>query len=201
MTALLATLLLALFPGCSCGGVASEEQARVAYLGVDTVIVRTLALGFDGFNAADSANIPPQSATGEESGTIDVTGQVDQGSSDNKGMRLDVVLVDYSEGPIDDPETDDTEALAILYATADGAPLDVDLQLRGIPTGTLEGTLVGSVVMEGDLAGELELSLSFAGDIEEDPQAAGATQRVEGSTEVTGTATSAAGVFEIDTTI
>lgn len=189
---------MALAPACNCDGVGSEEEARIAYLGIDTVIVRALALGFDGFNAADSANIPAQSADGAESGTIGVTGQVDQGSSDNKGMRLDVALVEYSDGTIDDPATDDEEELAIVYATADGAPLEVDLSLRDIPTGTLEGTLEGTVLMEGDLAGELQVSLSFAGEIEE---AAGDTRRVEGSTDVTGTATSEAGTFEIDTTI
>lgn len=189
-----------MLPSCACGEVGSEEEARVAYLGVDDVVTKSLALGFAGFNAASSANIPPQSDDGEESGTIDVTGQVDQGSSDNKGMRLEVALAEYSDGAIDDPETEDVvEEIAIVFATADGAPLALDLQLRDIPTGTLSGTLVGTVVMSGDLDGDLELDIAFAGAIADD--GASGTERVEGSTEVTGTATSANGTFEIDTEI
>mgnify|MGYP001575404801 CR=1 FL=1 len=201
-TALLAVVFLAapLAPSCACGDVGSEEDARIAYLGVDDVVTKSLALGFAGFNAAASANIPAQSDTGDESGTIEVTGQVDQGSSDNKGMRLQVALAEYSDGTIDDPETEDTEEeIAIVYATADGAPLELDLQLRDIPSGTLTGTLAGTVAMSGDLEGDLELSISFAGAIEDD--GAGGTERVEGSTEVSGTATSANGTFDVDTEI
>lgn len=185
---------------CACGDVGSEEDARIAYLGVDDVVTKALALGFAGFNAASSANIPAQADSGDESGTIDVTGQVDQGSSDNKGMRLQVALADYSDGPIDDPETEDSEEeIAIVYATAEGAPLALDLQLRDIPAGTLSGTLVGTVTMEGDLEGDLELSIAFDGTIEDD--GAGGTQRVEGSTSVSGTAESANGTFDVDTEI
>lgn len=185
---------------CACDDVGSEEDARIAYLGVDDVVTKALALGFAGFNAASSANIPAQADSGDESGTIDVTGQVDQGSSDNKGMRLQVALADYSDGPIDDPETEDSEEeIAIVYATAEGAPLALDLQLRDIPAGTLSGTLVGTVTMEGDLEGDLELSIAFDGTIEDD--GAGGTQRVEGSTSVSGTAESANGTFDVDTEI
>lgn len=189
-----------LAPSCACGDVGSEQDARIAYLGVDDVVTKALALGFAGFNAASSANIPPQSDTGKESGTIDVTGQVDQGSSDNKGMRLQVALAEYSDGAIDDPETEGAEEeIAIVYATADGAPLALAMQLRDIPTGTLSGTLAGTVTMQGDLEGDLELSISFSGTIEDD--GGGGTQRVVGSTEVSGTATSAKGAFDVDTEI
>lgn len=185
-------------PACQCGAVGSEDEARIAYLGVDDVVTKALALGFAGFNAANSANIPAQADEGDESGTIDVTGQVDQGASDNKGMRLDVALTDYSDGRIDDPETEDEEEIAILYATAEGAPLDLEMSLRDIPNGTLSGTLTGTVLMEGDLEGELELSVSFAGAIEEQD---GGTVRSEGTTDVTGTAESANGTFDIDASI
>jgi hypothetical protein len=185
--------------GCACGGVADEDSARIAYLGIDQVIVRGLALGLDGFNAADSANIPAQAADGDESGTMDVTGQVDQGNSDNKGMRLDVALTDYSDGTIDDPETDEEEEYAIIYDTADGAPARLEMSMRNIPDGTLSGTFVGKVLMEGDLNGEVDISVSFDGLIESDGD--GGTQREEGTTDVSGTATSAGGEFEIDTTI
>ncbi|OGQ09156.1 MAG: hypothetical protein A2138_13545 [Deltaproteobacteria bacterium RBG_16_71_12] len=201
-TTLLAALAVAspLAPACACGDVGSEEDARIAYLGVDDIVTKSLALGFAGFNAASSANIPAQSDDGEQSGTIDVTGQVDQGSSDNKGMRLQVALTEYSDGAIDDPETEDVEEeIAIVYATAEAAPLALDLQLRNIPAGTLSGTLAGTVGMTGDLEGDLELDIAFDGAIADD--GAGGTERVEGTTEVTGTATSANGTFEIDTAI
>lgn len=191
--------LIPFHPACACGDVGSEEEARVAYLGVDDVVTKALALGFAGFNAASSANIPPQTDTGDESGTIDVTGQVDQGSSDNKGMRLAVGLTENADGTVDDPETEDDEELAITYGTPDGEPLALDLQLRGIPDGTLSGTLAGTVTMTGDLEGDLELSITFAGAIQSD--GAGGTERVVGSTDVSGTATSANGTFDVDATI
>ncbi len=191
--------VIPLLPACACGQVGSEEEARVAYLGVDDVVTKALALGFAGFNAASSANIPAQSDSGAESGTIDVTGQVDQGASANKGMRLTVALTDYSDGTVDDPETDDEEEIAVVYATADGAPLSLELQLRAIPDGTLQGTLAGTVTMSGDLEGDLELSITFAGAIQSD--GAGGTARVVGTTDVTGTAVSANGTYDIDTTL
>jgi hypothetical protein len=190
---------LSLAPSCACGDVGSEEEARIAYLGVDEVVTKALALGFAGFNAASSANIPAQADEGEESGTIDVTGQVDQGASANKGMRLQVALTDYSDGSIDDPETEEDDGIAIAYATAEGAPLALDMQLRDIPAGTVTGTLGGTVSMEGDLEGELELSITFSGTIEDNGD--GGTRRSEGSTEVSGTATSANGSYDVDTTI
>lgn len=155
-----------------------------------------LQLGFDGFNAADSANIDPQTADGSEAGTITVSGQVDQGSSDNKGMRLTVDLVDWTDGPV---TTTDDEELTIAYGTAEDAPLDVDFSLRDIPDGTLEGTLLGTVVMVGDLEGELALDLTLDGTIEDD--GAGGTQRTAGATTVSGTATSDYGTFDVDLTL
>jgi hypothetical protein len=185
--------------GCNCGQVASEDQARVAYLGVDKVVSKSLALGFAGFNAATSANIPAQSDTGDASGTIDVTGKVDQGSSDNKGMRLETALAGYSDGKLDDPTTDEKEEIDITYDTKDGAPLALDLSLRNIPDGTFDGTLAGTVAMTGDLEGDLDLDVAFDGTIHD--AGGGVTERVAGSTHVTGTAKSANGSFDIDETL
>ena len=42
--------------------------------------------GFTALYAADSANIEPASDEGDESGSLMVTWQIDQDSSDNKGM-------------------------------------------------------------------------------------------------------------------
>lgn len=198
--AALTMLGVAGLPACACGGVNDEDSARIAYLGLDQVVVKGLELGFAGFNAADSANIPAQSADGDESGEINVDGQVDQGASDNKGMRLAVQLVEYSDGVIDDPETDDIEEeIAILYSTDESDPMNLEINLRNIPDGTLSGTLAGVVFMEGDINGDVDVSLSFDGAIESDGN--GGTQREAGTTDVTGTITSASGEHPVDTTI
>ena len=47
---------------------------------------------------ASSANIPEQTGAGELSGTMTISGQVDQGASANKGMRLEMSLAgDYAD--------------------------------------------------------------------------------------------------------
>jgi len=55
--------------------------------------------------------------------------------------------------------------------------------------------------MSRDLRGDVTLDLSFSGETEEDPLDPTRVVRVEGTTRVTGTATSRYGVFEIDLTI
>src|SRR5713226_5596965 len=78
--------VILLVAGCS-SGVNSTADAQKAYLGLDASVDKAVTLGFNGFNTANSANISPQSTSGTVSGTITVTGQVDQGTSSNKGMR------------------------------------------------------------------------------------------------------------------
>ncbi|HBQ10504.1 MAG TPA: hypothetical protein DEF51_04695, partial [Myxococcales bacterium] len=148
-------------------------------------------LGFDGFNAATSANIPEQSAMGDESGTLVVTGQVDQGSSPNKEMRLRAALTDYQDVVLVEDE------LVIVYDSVD-APLELDLSLRGVPDGTLQGTLTGALEMTGDITGSVVLDLTIEGDIEPDPMDEARVRRVPGTTSIRGTATSPYGVFEVD---
>ena len=99
--------LASILPLLACGprgAVDNEVAARVAYLGLDRGVDRVIDLGFAGFNAANSANIPEQSDVGDVSGTMIVGGQVDQGASANKGMRLGVTLSAYSDGPVEDVE-------------------------------------------------------------------------------------------------
>ncbi|HZI09117.1 MAG TPA: hypothetical protein VE153_01935, partial [Myxococcus sp.] len=60
-----------------------------------------------------SANIPAQSTAGTAAGTLTVTGQVDQGSSANKGMRLRVGMVGYSDG--EEAVGDDEDPVNITY--------------------------------------------------------------------------------------
>lgn len=176
--------------------IGSEEDARRAYLGLDESIEKALNLGMDGFNAASSANIPTQSGVGEVSGTITIDGQVDQGASDNKGMRLTVALVEYSDGPVERVDDDDIE---ITYDTNPDDLPDLTLSLRDIPNGTFEGTLVGTYEMHGDIEGTATLELMMSGPIEE--TADGGITRTVGQTHVTGVATSADHTYDVDVTI
>jgi hypothetical protein len=192
--------LVSVFVGCaflSCGGpaVSSDEQARRAYLGLDPSIGKALALGFKGFNEASSANISPQSAAGDKSGTITVTGQVDQGASANKGMRLNEDLKNYSDG---DLHLDGGGTVAITYDTDGGLPA-LTLSLKGIPTGTFTGSLAGDYNVSGDLSGVVHLDLMMAGDLE--PTGDGGTDRKPGTTSVTGTATSGTGTFQVNVSL
>ncbi len=184
--------------GCSEEGLDSDEEARRAYLGLDGSIGKALTLGFAGFNAATSANIEPQVGAGEVAGTLTITGQVDQGASNNKGMRLRVGMLAYDDGPF--PVGEDDETITIQYDTAATADLQpaLTLQLRDIPTGTFTGTLVGTYLLDGAIDGEVVLDLTMSGIL----QAVGAgTERMPGSTQVTGTATSGDGVYDVALTL
>lgn len=195
----------------ACGSddeIDSDEAARRAYLCLDGSIQKSLTLGFAGFNAASSANIDPQMTTGNEAGTLTVTGQVDQGSSDNKGMRLNIGMVAYNDGPVQWGDDED-EVVEVVFDTA-AEPANqpyLNLKLANFPNGTLEGTLTsntsleGVYILSGDLAGELTLNLTIMG-----TTMAGATAgdvvRVPGATTVTGTATNSdGGVYDINITI
>ncbi len=182
------TLLALPTSACNRGALDNEAAAEIAYLGLDRAVDRMIKLGFDGFNAADSANIPPQSEPGDESGLMDVSGKVDQGASANKGMQLDVVLTDYSDGQVQDT--------AVLY---DGGPLTADFSMKGLPDADLTGSLSGTFGMDGDLAGTLELDLSITGKTQD--SGGGVIARVPGSIRVVGTATSDYGVFQVDVSL
>jgi hypothetical protein len=194
---LVSSLFAAAVTGCADeSDLDSADDARRAYLGLDGSIEKTLDLGMAGFNAASSANIPTQSGEGDVSGTITIDGQVDQGASDNKGMRLTAALVDYSDGPA---ETVEDDPIDITYDTDPGALPAVDLTLRNIPDGTLEGTLGGNYQMHGDIEGTARLDLTFAGTIEDD--GSGGVTRTPGATHVTGVAHSGDATFDIDVMI
>lgn len=196
---LAASSLLAV--GCSDEDLDSDEAARRAYLGLDGSIAKSIKLGFDGFNAASSANIDPQMTTGDAAGTLTITGQVDQGASANKGMRLYVGMVDYSDGEIVINDAGDT--ILVGYDTDPDPTLQpyLQMQLKNIPTGTLEGTLMGTYLLSGDdLAGSVDLNLTFNGSLMD--AGGGDVARVPGSTTVTGTATNAdGGTYMVNVTI
>lgn len=179
----------------SCGPlqVSSEESARRAFLGLDRSVEKSIALGFAGFNAATSANIPVQTTTGDDGGTLTVSGKVDQGSSANKGMRLDVALDGYTDGVV----SFDGGVAKIVYTTMTPPP-ELTLQLKGIPDGTYSGTLVGSYQMSGDFTGVIELNLAMSGQIEND--GSGKVRRKAGSSTITGTATALSGIYQVNLT-
>jgi hypothetical protein len=160
-------------------------DAKAAYLGLDASIDKAINLGFAGFNAAtNGANIPAQSASGTSSGTMTVDGTVDRGASTNRTMMLNETLTTYS---------DDGK---ITYASS--SPASLTIMLANVPSGTLSGSLSGSYDMTGMEKGQVTLSVTFDGQIQ-----AGANNtvvRVPGTTHITGTATSPAGVFQIDVT-
>jgi hypothetical protein len=183
------TLLLAAVlavSACGSDSVSSEGDAQNAYLGLDLSIDKAITLGFNGFNSASSANISAQTTSGTTRGTLTVTGQVDQGASANKGMRLFTAFTDYSDNG------------EITYNTSTANLPALNMMLQNIPAGTLTGTLVGTVTMTGDEEGVLSLNLTFAGQIQ--AGAGGIVERKPGTTRITGTATSPAGTFNVDVT-
>jgi hypothetical protein len=178
----------------------SDEEARRAYLGLDQSIEASIALGFDGFNAASSANIDAQATTGLATGTLTITGQVDQGASDNKGMRLLVAMDEYSDGPFLVQYDDEELEVSLTYATDAAALPALDMQLKSIPDGTLDGTLRGTYLMTGDIEGEATLDLTFSGALQP-VVGSDDVERVPGTTTVTGTVTAGDGAYVVDITI
>lgn len=185
--------------GCNDGDdIDSDTEARHAYLGFDRAIDRAINLGFDGFNAASSANIPDQEDVGDVAGTMVVSGQVDQGASANKEMRLLLELIEYADEDVDDPATEEhVEEIAITYDTDAAAPPALDLSLRNIPDGTFTGTLTGTFIVSGDLEAEAVFALSLSGGLQDD---GGNVVREPGTLRITGTVTSRDGTYEVDVT-
>jgi hypothetical protein len=189
---------------CDSDDIDSDEEARRAYFGLDGSIEKSLKLGFDGFSSASSANITPQMTVGTLGGTLVVSGQVDQGSSDNKGMRLYIGMVDYTDGPLVVRNADGAEEtidVDITYNTPTDMALQpfLNLKLANFPNGTFTGTLVGTYLMGGDIEGEATLNLMFAGQTMADGTGRPTgVIRTPGTTLVTGTAASGDGTFEVN---
>jgi hypothetical protein len=178
----------------------SNEAARRFYLGLDASIEKSLNLGFDGFNSASSANIAPQVTTGVATGMLTITGQVDQGASANKEMRLYVGMVDYSDGVFVVRVDDEDVMVDLTYATSAVQTEQpyLHLALRDVPTGTFTGELTGTYHVAGDLSGDVTLNLTMAGHLMDGGN--GVVGRVAGSTMVMGTATSGDGVYTVSLT-
>jgi len=191
---------------CSDDEVDSDEEARRAYLALDKSIEKSLNLGFQGFNLATNANIDVQTTTGNTAGTLAVDGQADQGSSDNKGMRLYIAMVDYDDGEV--PYNDDGDKVHIIFNTNTDVTMQpyLNLKFANYPNGTMTGTLdantnmTGVYTMTGDMEGTLNLNLMISGVT----MAGTGTEvlRTPGMTTVTGTATNGdGGVYEINITL
>jgi hypothetical protein len=207
MPYLMVLMCAVLAAGCADDDeVNSDEQARRAYLGLDKSIEKSLNLGFDGFNAATSANIAPQMTAGDIAGTVTVSGQVDQGASSNKTMRLNIALVAYDDGDI--VVNDDGDTIHVVYDTSTDVTMQpyLSLTLQNVPTGTLTGSLTSNTNMtgvyqlSGDMVGTLTLNVTINGML----MAGDGTTvvRVPGSTTVIGTATNQdGGVYNIDLTL
>jgi hypothetical protein len=197
------TLVAILGVACSDGDdIDSDEEARRAYFGLDASVEKSFQLGFAGFNAASSANIDPQSAVGDEAGTLVVSGQVDQGASANKGMRLRIAMVDYTDGEVTIvQEGKDDVKVNIVYDTDVDVMLQpyFEIKLAGIPDGTFTGSLTGTYIMDGDLEGKCDLALTFAGKLMSN--GTGGTTRVPLMTTVTGTAKSGDGTYDVNITL
>lgn len=186
---------------CSDDGIDSNEAARRAYLGLDPSIAKSLTLGFAGFNSATSANIDPQMTTGTATGMLTITGQVDQGTSDNKEMRLYVGMVTYSDGDVVIKQDDGDIIVHLTYdtSTVQTEQPFLNLSLRNIPTGTFTGTLAGIYHLQGDIDADVMLNLSMSGMIRD--AGGGLIERTPGTTMVTGTATSGDGVYNVNVTL
>lgn len=193
----LAVAVLSLL-AAQCGGVSNADGARRAYLGLDRAVDRALSLAFDGVNAASSANIPPQMASGDLAGTMLVEGQVSQGSGSNREMRLLVTLTDYRDNVSDNGDGGSGAALRLIYSKpASGTPIAMDLSLRP-PMFT--GTFAGTVNMTGELAGSVTVNVTLSGQLESMSGSGSRLQRVAGTTRITGTVTSAYGMYPVDVT-
>jgi hypothetical protein len=192
-------LCFALLAACSDDSVDSNENARRAYLGLDPSVGQCITLGFDGFNTASSANILPQMDTGTKAGTLTINGQVDQGQSANKGMRLTIAMVGFDDGPFEINTNHDK--IDVVYDTSTDVTMQpaLDIMMMNIPTGTLSGTLTGTYTMTGDLKGDVTLDLTITGDLMDG--GGGAVVRKTGTTHVTGTAISGNGTFDVDVTL
>lgn len=182
------TLSALALAGCGGDGVSSAEDAERAYKGLDSSIDQAIQLGFDGFNAASSANIPPQMGKGTMTGTMTISGKVDQGSSSNKTMTLNEALEAYSNDG------------KLTYDTSDSGLPIIDMKLSKIPTGTVEGSVSGVYTLSGELEGPVTLSLSFSGELQASASDASKVERKPGTTHITGTADSDYGTYDVDIT-
>ena len=195
--------LLAFLVLAACGSdnnsVDSNEQARRAYLGLDKSVSKSLALGFQGYDMASNANIPPQMTAGDAGGTLNITGKVDQGNPSQATMDLNVGMVKYTDGKV--MIDDKGHTISVTYDTNTDVTMQplLSLKLNASSGNSITGTLMGDYTMSGDLKGTVTLDLTITGTF----SGSGTNvQRVPGSTTVTGTAVnSGGGMYTVNVTI
>jgi hypothetical protein len=183
---------------CGSDTVSSTDNARKAYLGLDGAVDRAINLGLKGKNEAQSANIPTETGSGDVSGTLTVTGMVDQGTAKMAQMTLQTAFVMYQDRvPAGDAPG---AASGLTYDSDAAAPPALGMSLKDLPNGTLTGTFNGKVHMSGGLKGDITLALSLTATLQPVPTMTANLQRVPGSTHITGTATSDYGTYMVDIT-
>lgn len=188
MSRRLALFLVAAACGCGSGDAPTvNTQAMEAYLGLDSSLDKALNLAFAGMNSAATANIAPETVAGDVKGKLVVMGQVDQGTSSSKTIRVDTLYNGYS----DDGDT--------FYATDAAAPPLLALELTRVPYGTLSGSFLGVFTMSGLLVGPLTVELALDGQLQPAGNAGGIA-RVMYSTHIHGTAVSDYGTYAVDFT-
>jgi len=189
-------ILLCSALGCTSNSVDSDEQARRAYLGLDKSISKSLALGFQGYDAATSANIAQQTGSGDAGGSLAINGKVDQGTPQQATMTLSVGMTKYTDGKISIDSKGDTISVTYDTSTDMTAQPVLNLKLNASAGSALDGTLMGDYTMTGDLQGTVTLDVTLSGTF----SGSGTdVQRVVGSTSVTGTAVSSSGgMYTID---
>ncbi len=182
--------------GCTSTSVDSDEQARRAYLGLDKSISKSLDLGFQGYDAATSANIAQQTTTGDDGGMLAINGKVDQGNPSQATMSLEVGMTSYTDGKIVVDNNGDTISVTYDTSTDVTAQPSLGLKLNASAGDTLDGTLMGDYTMSGDLGGTVTLDVTISGTF----TGTGTTvERVAGSTTVMGTVVnSSGGMYSID---
>jgi hypothetical protein len=188
--------LCAVLGACTNNTVDSDEQARRAYLGLDKSISKSLDLGFEGYDAATSANISQQTGSGDAGGTLAINGKVDQGTQSQATMTLEVGMTSYSDGKFVVDDKGDT--ISVTYDTSTDVTTQpaLNLKLNASAGNTLGGSLTGEYTMRGDLTGTVTLDVTISGTF---TGSGTSVERVAGSTTVTGTATnSSGGMYAID---
>ncbi len=178
----------------------NEESARRAYLGLDRAVDRAISLGFDGLNAATSANIPSQMGSGDVMGSMLVEGQVSQGASSNREMRLTVGLTGYQDRVTREADGGGAELRLVYDRAADGSGLALTLSIRPGDMPGMRGTLTGTTRVSGELEGPVTLNLTLAANVRSMSGMGSRLERVAGTTRITGTVTSAYGTYTVDVT-
>jgi len=72
------------------------------------------------------------------------------------------------------------------------------MSLKNIPTGTVTGSINGTLTMTGDLKNSVTLALTFTGTLQSGGN--NTVVRAPGTTHITGTATSDYGTYNVDVT-